>query len=216
MDSKKRRSIAQDVEPMRKSSKVTGTPHDSEWVLTIEWGGTDKIETVLKLLPACSATLVCRVRVVDPTYPDVHRAQQRCARPPHDHPFRTYWTTSRKFETCKLDIDFLVKCKTYNIFPKFLHFKLYKRSLHTTNFYKAWQNKLLFTEIKCKKAMLMQQHHAACSSMNLHAETVCRSMQLRAACGSSMHQPHGEAWGSIMQKHAAAAWSSTKHVMPYT
>ena len=60
---------------MRKSSKVTGTPHDSEWVLTIEWEGTDKIEPVLKLLPVCSATLVCRVRVVDPTYSDAHRAQ---------------------------------------------------------------------------------------------------------------------------------------------
>ena len=54
---------------------MTGTPHDSEWVLTIEWGGTDKIEPVLKL-PACSATLVCRVRVVDPTYSDAHHAQE--------------------------------------------------------------------------------------------------------------------------------------------
>ena len=60
---------------MRKSFKVTGTPYDSEWVLTIEWIGTDKIEPVLKLLPACSATFVCRVRVVDPTYSDAHRAQ---------------------------------------------------------------------------------------------------------------------------------------------
>ena len=28
-----------------------------------------------KLLPACSATLVCRVRVVEPTYSDAQRAQ---------------------------------------------------------------------------------------------------------------------------------------------
>ena len=77
MDCKIRRSIALDVEPiMQKSSKVTGTPHDSGWVLTIKWGGTDKIEPVLKLLPACSATLVCRVRMVDPTYSDAHCAQQ--------------------------------------------------------------------------------------------------------------------------------------------
>ena len=74
-DSKIHRSMGQIHRSpiMQISSKVTGTPHDSEWVLTIEWGGTDKRKPVLKLLPACSATLVCRVRVVDTTYSDAHR-----------------------------------------------------------------------------------------------------------------------------------------------
>ena len=72
MDSKICRSIALDVEPiMRKSSKVTQTPHESP----NHRMRTDKIEPFRKLLPACSATLVCRVRVVDPTYSDAHRAQ---------------------------------------------------------------------------------------------------------------------------------------------
>ena len=78
MDSKIRSSMALDVEPIiQKSSKVAGTPHDSEWVLTIEWDETDKTEPVPKLLPACSATYVCRVRVVDPMYSDAHHAQKK-------------------------------------------------------------------------------------------------------------------------------------------
>ena len=33
------------------------------------------MDPVRKLLPACSATLVCRVRIVEPTYSDTQRAQ---------------------------------------------------------------------------------------------------------------------------------------------
>jgi len=46
----------------------------------------------------------------------------------------------------------LVKCKTYGVLPKFLRFKLYKRSLQNTNFYKSWQNKLLNKEISFKRS----------------------------------------------------------------
>ena len=41
--------------------------------------------------------------------------------------------------------------KTYNVIPKFLRFKLYKRSLRSASFYRSWQAKLLNYEINCKK-----------------------------------------------------------------
>ena len=58
-----------------KISIDTGTPHDNACCLAFEWGGTDKMDPVWKLLPACLATLVCRVRIVEPTYSDAQRAQ---------------------------------------------------------------------------------------------------------------------------------------------
>ena len=50
-----------------------------------------------------------------------------------------------------LDVDYLVKCKIYNIFSKFLKFKLYRKSLLSSQLYKSWQTKLLNSEINEKK-----------------------------------------------------------------
>ena len=47
-----------------------------------------------------------------------------------------------------------MKCKIYNIFPKFLRFKLYKRCLQKTNFYKPWQAKLLICETNSKRTAI--------------------------------------------------------------
>ena len=43
-----------------------------------------------------------------------------------------------------------MKCKSYNIVPKFLHFKLYKRKLLSSKLYREWQFKLLNIEIKSR------------------------------------------------------------------
>ena len=59
-----------------------------------------------------------------------------------------------QLEKCKLDVIFLTKCKTFGVIPKFLRFRLYKRSLHTTCFYKSWQNKLLNSELQSKGSNL--------------------------------------------------------------
>ena len=69
---------------------------------------------------------------------------------------RKYEDISRKFEKAQLDNVFLVKCKTFNVMPKFLRFKLYKKSLQNTKFYKAWQSKLLNKEINDKKKKIVQ------------------------------------------------------------
>lgn len=68
---------------------------------------------------------------------------------------RQYENISKKHAKTILDLDFLIKCKTYNIFPKFLQFKLYKRSLQSSHFYRSWQSKLLHNEIHVKKKSLI-------------------------------------------------------------
>ena len=45
---------------------------------------------------------------------------------------------------------FLHQCKTYNLTPKFLNFKLFNSRLHTSEDYIAYQRKLLDNEIKFK------------------------------------------------------------------
>lgn len=64
---------------------------------------------------------------------------------------REYYNVKRKYEKSVLDLAFLMKCKVYNIFPKFLRFKLYRRTLQSSTFYRSWQTKLLNNEIKLKK-----------------------------------------------------------------
>lgn len=72
----------------------------------------------------------------------------------NEHTYKTsrcYQNTLRKLTKCELDIDFLIHCKTYNVIPKFLRFKLYKKSLQSAAFYRKWQTKLLNNELQCKK-----------------------------------------------------------------
>ena len=59
--------------------------------------------------------------------------------------YRKY--SNRKLEKSKLDLEYLMKCKTYNTMPTFLRFKLYRKSLHDTSLYKTWQHKLLDQEM---------------------------------------------------------------------
>ena len=42
--------------------------------------------------------------------------------------FRRKERISRKLEHNKCDLEFLMKCKSYNILPKFLYFKLYHKN----------------------------------------------------------------------------------------
>ena len=65
--------------------------------------------------------------------------------------FHGYRNCARRLEKTKLDLDFLNTCRAYNIIPKFLRFKLYKKSLLSSNFYKSWQAKLLISEISSKR-----------------------------------------------------------------
>ena len=67
--------------------------------------------------------------------------------------FRFYNETKKKSKT-ELDIDFLKSCKTYTLFPKFLRFKLYRKSLQSSDAYKKFQSQLLEEEISSKQKCL--------------------------------------------------------------
>ena len=53
--------------------------------------------------------------------------------------FRSWEESWKKVERFRLDLEFLETCKSYNIIPKFVRFKLYKKSLHTADFSRSWQ-----------------------------------------------------------------------------
>ena len=57
----------------------------------------------------------------------------------------------KKKVKCVEDLSFLTSCKAFGIFPKFLRFKLYKRTLHGSKLYRNFQSQLLDNEIKEKK-----------------------------------------------------------------
>ena len=62
----------------------------------------------------------------------------------------------KKIVKCKLDVTFLHTCKSFEIFPKFLRFKLYKKSLRNSKLYLTWQNELLEREIDEKQNKLRE------------------------------------------------------------
>lgn len=70
--------------------------------------------------------------------------------------YRKYENLKKKHVKCSLDVQFLIKCKIYNIFPKFLRFKLYRKSLTSSSFYQSWQSKLLTHELSLKKRCLVK------------------------------------------------------------
>ena len=65
--------------------------------------------------------------------------------------FRTHEKQNKKLEKVALDKHFLECCKAQEVFPKFLQFKLYRDSLHSTELYKSMQKTLLNNELACKE-----------------------------------------------------------------
>ena len=61
---------------MLKSYSCTLTLHENAWFLIAECGGWHKRETVLKLVPTSSQTLVRSVRAVEQTCTDSQSEQQ--------------------------------------------------------------------------------------------------------------------------------------------
>lgn len=52
------------------------------------------------------------------------------------------------------DLEFLKACRTNEVAPKFIRFKLFNRNLENTEFYNEWQMHLLDIEIKSKQKQL--------------------------------------------------------------
>ena len=83
------------------------------------------------------------------------------------------WTNiSRKCKKAELDLEFLQKCKIYHVVPKFLRFKLYRKSLKSANFYRKWQNKLLTNELNLKKSSC----HKLRMSVDHHEQALAKSL----------------------------------------
>src|ERR1700755_1209609 len=70
---------------------------------------------------------------------------------------RTVKTTNKKSEKLKLELQFLRKCKAYEVIPKFIKFKLFTKRLYNSNLYKGFQFKLLLNEINFKKKISTKQ-----------------------------------------------------------
>lgn len=88
--------------------------------------------------------------------------------------FRSFEQTSQKLCKAEKDLDFLICCKAYSVVPKFLRFKLYKRSLCNTDFYRSWQTKLLDLEIKCKKRLIAKHQRALANCREALSSNVSR------------------------------------------
>ena len=71
---------------------------------------------------------------------------------------RQWENTAKKLEKAKSDIDFLKRCSTYNIIPKFLKFKLYRENLQNTPIYREFQRTLLDREIGLKYRIVQNLH----------------------------------------------------------
>ena len=81
--------------------------------------------------------------------------------------FWKYGNVSKKLTKRRDDLEFLNLCKIYGLTPKFVRFKIYKRTLQNTKFYKSWQNKLLINEIKtCKNDIKNSQMRSIIFPLN--------------------------------------------------
>ena len=70
---------------------------------------------------------------------------------------RQWESASRRSEKIALDVDFLVRCLTHGIVPKFLKIKLYRKSLTRTDVYRDFQRQLLEKEIWQKRRLQKHQ-----------------------------------------------------------
>lgn len=68
--------------------------------------------------------------------------------------FRKYEEAIKKRKKTELDLEFLQYCKLNNITPNFVKFKLYKKSLYSSEFYKSALDELLNIEIRSKTKSL--------------------------------------------------------------
>jgi hypothetical protein len=89
--------------------------------------------------------------------------------------FRQYEKSSKKLTKVDLDLKFLHLCKSYDVYPKFVQFKLFKENLYSSDLYKSWQKKLLDIEIKEKKKALFKLT-AATNNLRLKLQDAVRAI----------------------------------------
>ena len=72
--------------------------------------------------------------------------------------FRNLERLRQQHEKIKLDLEFLESCHSYDILPKFLRIRLYRRPLERTPLCNSFQRKLLLNEIRFKRKALALKH----------------------------------------------------------
>ena len=86
--------------------------------------------------------------------------------------YRVLEKTEYKLKKGKADLQFLQTCQENNIIPKFLHFRLYKATLQTSELYRDTQKKLLSQEIKTKEKQISRLKNRVSS---LHSQLRART-----------------------------------------
>ena len=119
------------------------------------------------MIYSITLALAFLVNLRSKSIPDIHHYVIRKYGEEGLKTYKSYYYAERKKTKITLDIDFLLKCKTYKVIPKFLKFKLYRKSLQTENFYRAWQFDLLDKELNQKKLALEK----SCNDLNSAARS---------------------------------------------
>ena len=88
--------------------------------------------------------------------------------------FRKYEKLNLKLEKLNCDLNFLFHCKAFNVLPRFLHFKLYRKDLQCSQLYQSWQYKLLNIEINSKKQQIRKIESLHSESYLLLSQYVSR------------------------------------------
>ena len=70
--------------------------------------------------------------------------------------FRSMEKNSRKLNKNKCDLEFLHTCAAYNVIPKFLRIKLYRRNLENGEKHQEYLRYRLEAEINCKKRFIQR------------------------------------------------------------
>lgn len=108
---------------------------------------------MISLIATLALSFILRIR-----FPS-HRSINTTLRNRYDNStysiFQELEKTHRKLSKIEQDLRFLTHCQLQNIFPKFLRFKLYKKSLHSSEVYLQFQRTLLLNEIESKSQELL-------------------------------------------------------------
>ena len=105
----------------------------------------------LKMLLVSSLVILFLLKLRFPKNDPISDVLRRRYGHPALHGFRRVEHAAKKLAKKECDLQFLQCCKIYEVIPKFLKFKLYRKSLHNSEYYKKWQKKLLDLEIRTKE-----------------------------------------------------------------
>ena len=98
-----------------------------------------------------SLVLLLIIKLRFPNGKSIHRViQERYGRPLLTL-FRRCELFDLKIRKTECDIEFLKVCQENNLTPKFVNFKLYKKNIRSTCYFRQFQNKLINNELSEKE-----------------------------------------------------------------